>query len=287
MDIVLKQEVLKRRCYKLRHFFGIGTALSQLWKRLPFGSYILKMHFDAVNRPSYAFGVYSACIQAKALGFSKVSVIEFGVAGGNGLVALEEAATQIGQTMDIDVEIFGFDIVSGLPETSDYRDLIYWFQPKSFDLDEQKLRSQLKRAKLVLGDIKNTVGSFLDSFKHGPIGFCSFDLDYYSSTKAALDVFEGGSNTRLPRVLCYFDDTVGISDLNIHCNKVGQLLAIDEFNRGSEMYIGPIHKLRNKRPIKADWNEQMYALHDFKHPLYNKLVNPFDPDQATRSARLR
>ncbi len=34
----------------------------------------------------------------------------------------------------------------------------------------------------------------------------AFDLDYYSSTKTALQLFEGGPESRLPRVYCYFDD---------------------------------------------------------------------------------
>ena len=44
--------------------------------------------------------------------------------------------------------------------------------------------------------------------KH-PVGFVAFDLDYYSSTVAALKIFDGPHETHLPRVHCYFDDLAG------------------------------------------------------------------------------
>jgi len=47
-----------------------------------------------------------------------------------------------------------------------------------------------------------------------PVGFVAFDLDYYSSTKSALSIFEGSAATHLPRVHCYFDD---VSSNDVAC----------------------------------------------------------------------
>jgi len=287
MNIVYIEDILKRKIINIREIIHLDRFLSQIWKRLAFGRYTLRMHFDAVYRPQYAFGVYSASMQAKALGLNRISVFEFGVAGGNGLLALEDAAINIGKELNIEIDVFGFDLFTGLPEPKDYRDLSYWFLPNSFQSDVDKLKSRLRTAILVSGDVKDTIPSFLDSFNTGPIGFCSFDLDYYSSTSDALRILNGVHHTRLPRTICYFDDIVGISDLTILCHDVGQLLAIDEFNDNHPfMNLCPIHKLRNKRIIKYEWNDHIYALHDFKHPLYNTIVNPFSSDYATRSTSI-
>jgi hypothetical protein len=48
-------------------------------------------------RPQYAYGVFHAADLAKRLGVSAISVIEFGVAGGLGLLALENIAASISQ----------------------------------------------------------------------------------------------------------------------------------------------------------------------------------------------
>jgi hypothetical protein len=39
------------------------------------------------------------------------------------------------------------------------------------------------------------------SNKHAPVGFISFDLDFYSSTTAAFELFTAEDNAVLPRVM--------------------------------------------------------------------------------------
>src|SRR5579863_6320911 len=46
-------------------------------------------------RPQYAWGTVMAAAQARALKQSDCSVIEFGVAGGNGLLALQGIAAEV------------------------------------------------------------------------------------------------------------------------------------------------------------------------------------------------
>jgi hypothetical protein len=48
-----------------------------------------------IVRPGYLWGSLHGAYLAKTLGFGSVSLIEFGVAGGNGLVALEMIADRI------------------------------------------------------------------------------------------------------------------------------------------------------------------------------------------------
>ena len=56
---------------------------------------------------------------------------------------------------------------------------------------------------------------------------------------------------------------------------VGELLAINEFNAAHpRRKISPILRLATEREKPAPWNEKIYALHDFEHPLYTKNVQP-------------
>lgn len=52
---------------------------------------------------------------------SKISAIEFGVDGGNGLLAMENIAQEVEKEVPVEFEIYGFDTGSGLPEPIDYR----------------------------------------------------------------------------------------------------------------------------------------------------------------------
>lgn len=287
--VIHRQETLKRVCYKLRRIFRFDRMIPPLWRRIPIGSYMLRLHFDAVPRPHYAYGIYNACMQACALGVPRISIFEFGVAGGNGLVAMEKAAATIGKVFGVEIDIYGFDVGTGLPASDDYRDLPYFFVAGSYKMDVDRLRGRLRTAKLVLGDLKETVAPFTAEFRGAPIGFCVFDLDYYTSTVHALNILGGGSETRLPRVTCYFDDIFGISDLSIYCDRVGPAAAIREFNAagGQDRYLAPIEHLHNNRAIPDEWNDRMYAFHDFRHPLYNQVINPYTADVATGALALR
>ena len=53
---------------------------SRLARFLPSQYLPTQIYLGSLKRPSYAYGVYTAAIQAKALGYPRFSVIEFGVA---------------------------------------------------------------------------------------------------------------------------------------------------------------------------------------------------------------
>src|SRR5262245_35619699 len=178
-----------------------------------------------VLRPSYTWGVLQGAHLAGALGIGRISVIEFGVAGGNGLVALELAAEKTQVLLGVQIDVHGFDTGRGLPCPVDYRDHPNIYMESTFRMDEETLRLRLRSTQLHVGLIKETIPRFLASGP-SPIAFISFDLDYYSSTVDALGVLQADAARLLPRVHCYFDDIMGLT-----CSEwAGERLAINEFN---------------------------------------------------------
>jgi hypothetical protein len=251
----------------------------RLWVRFPFGSVDTRVRYDIWSRPHYAYGVYTAAQLAKRLDLSAISVLELGVAGGRGLLALADLAEVIGRHVGIEITVVGFDSGKGMPEPTDYRDLPHVWGKGFYAMDQAQLQSQLQArpssAELILGDVEETIPAWLGRPDLPPIGFVAFDLDYYSSTIKAFRLFEPSDPAvRLPRVYCYFDDTVW-PERACHNDYVGELGAIREFNgQHADKKICPIHLFRFTRIHPAAWNEQMYVLHDFKHPLYCRNITP-------------
>src|SRR4030095_11163560 len=68
-----------------------------------------------VLRPSYTWGVLHGVHLAKTLGINRWSIIEFGVAGGNGLISLDRIAERIEAILGVGIEVYGFDTGVGLP----------------------------------------------------------------------------------------------------------------------------------------------------------------------------
>ncbi len=251
-----------------------------LWRRVPIGSVAVRTRFGAWQRPHYAYGVFHAAQQAKLLGLPGIAVIEFGVAGGNGLINLQNIARETAGYFGLNISVWGFDSGEGMPNASDYRDLPHVWGGGFYRMEESKLRGHLDPGtRLVLGDVKDTVASLRNASE--PIGFVSFDLDYYTSTKAALTVFDLPQSSRLPRVYSYFDDTIW-PEYACHNPWTGELRAIREFNEEhDEVKLCQLHLLRWMRPHAESWNEQIYVLHDFQHPLYseNLMLKRGDPSQ--------
>ncbi len=252
------------------HLTQIPGARS-LWNRFPFGSVDTRVRYGIFDRPHYAYGVYAAADLAKRLGIDAIVAIEMGVAGGRGLLALERIAAAVGRYCGIQINVAGFDSGQGMPAPTDYRDLPHVWDKGFYKMDVSQLKAKLlPGTELVLGNIAETLSSWTPK---GSIGFVAFDLDYYSSTRTALSLFESGeTNSRLPRVYCYFDDLRWPVHA-CHNEFVGELCAIRMFNEEHDaMKICPIHMLRHTRIHQSAWNDQMYVLHDFHHPLYCKNI---------------
>ena len=222
---------------------------------------------SAAQRPWYTWGVLQGVRLAKAVGIDRISVIEFGVAGGNGLLALEQIADKVGDLSGVAIDTYGFDTGCGLPKPLDYRDCPNLFAPGRYPMDEDKLRNHLRRARLMLGLVEHTISEFIAS-RPSPVAFISFDLDYYSSTMQAFKLLEADQALLLPRIHCYFDDIMGYT----YSEYNGERLAISEFNVShSSRKISPIYGLKYFLPkphAQADWSEMLYMAHIFDHELY-------------------
>jgi len=225
-------------------------------------------HASFNRRPSYVWGVIQGAALARVLKIPKISVIEFGVAGGCGLVALEGIAKAVTKMTDIKIDVVGFDTGVGLPKPEDFRDQPnMWFEGQ-LPMDRARLDSTLRLASLRLGPVKETIPSFIRS-NPAAIAFAAFDLDLYSSTRDALTLFQADYRYLLPRVITYFDDIFGHT-YNEFC---GERLAIREFNENHcNRKLCRIHGLRRfveGCPPTDAWPDGMYFAHLFEHPLYN------------------
>lgn len=259
-----------------RFFLNDQRPLTHLLTRLLGLSGLLRydicVQIEAVDRPNYGYCVYNAALLAKKLGYQRMSVLEFGVAGGNGLLNLEYHAQQINKLLSIDIEIYGFDTGEGLPKPLDYRDVPYYFCEGFYKMDVPKLQDKLKKAKLVLGNVRDKIKSFIEEYNPAPIGAIMVDLDFYSSTKSALEIFDVEEKYLLPRIFCYFDDVLG-TETELYNDHTGERLAIREFNQSHERKKLEIAYHLVSKNITSPWYYCIYIYHDFEHTRYNDYIS--------------
>ena len=231
------------------------------------GTYRAKVDFDLVVRQQYAFPILYAADAAKQYGYKAVTLVEFGVAGGAGLLNMCRIAERTRAATGIEFRVVGFDTGKGMPAPIDYRDLPESFQAGDFPMDVERLKRALPNfAELVIGDIADTVPEFLRSPSvETPIGFVAVDVDYYSSAKKALRVLQGPAQCYIPIVPVYLDD-IGVDGSNPW---TGELLAVGEFNRENDLRkIAPFTLLRSRRIFKnTQWIDRMFAAHIHDHAL--------------------
>jgi hypothetical protein len=232
---------------------------------LIFGKFRHKVAFDLVVRQQLAFSVLHAAEQAARQGLHNITMVEFGVASGTGLLNMCAIASKVMRATGVQIEIYGFDAGIGMPPPVDHRDHPEHWQEGDFPMDVDRLRDALPPfAHLIIGDVEDTIPGFLAMLSpKAPLAFVSLDLDYYSSSKKALEMFKGSADLYVSTVLVYLDDIVEEST-NPWC---GELLAIREFNEECAMRkISPFVALRTRRIFKnALWIDQIYLLHVLDH----------------------
>jgi hypothetical protein len=221
----------------------------------------VKADWDAVSRPGYLVGVLSAADQALSQGVPAISVIEFGVGRGEGLLALQDIAAAVERETGVRIAVYGFDTGRGLPSTGgDFRDHPDIWKPGDYSMDYSALQHRLsKRTSLILGDVAVTVPDFVSKTQRAPVGFISVDLDLYSSTCNALRILSLPTKRMLLHVPMYFDD---IAQFQNH-KFAGELLAIDEFNHlSSDVKIDEWRGLADGRSFPENaWLRRMYVAH--------------------------
>lgn len=232
--------------------------------------------WEISTRPAYLLGILAAADQAAREGVTEICVIEFGVAGGNGLIAMQQEAAAVERETGIKIQIFGFDMGhEGLPSfIGDYRDHPDIWQPGDYPMNVDRLTKLLgPRTTLVLGNIADTARRFFSTHQPPPIGFISIDVDLYSSTRDALRILEDTNCKMLRHAPIYFDDI----DFMFNHKFAGELLAIEEFNAKSiNVKLDRWYAVANGRPFpERHFLNKLYVAHD---------LNASEPSRLARTA---
>jgi hypothetical protein len=226
--------------------------------------------FGLVSRPNYAYGMLRAADLARYMGKRMVTVCEFGVATGNGLMNMVELAGMIKTETGVEVRVVGLDTGEGLPAVADYRDHPELWSVGDFAMtNKDELRERVGgRAELIFGDIKDTVNGFLNSLdESAPLGFVAIDVDIYSGTKSAFRSLLGRPEVYTPAISMYCDD-VRFFFANRWC---GELLAIEEFNQENSVRKIDEDRSLGDRPSRSEpWHRAMFVCHVLDHELRGK-----------------
>jgi hypothetical protein len=247
-----------------------------------FGSYRRKIMFDLVIRQPYAYSIMKATETALQLGVRKLTIIEFGVGAGGGLMNICRICDNLSRRYGMEYQVFGFDTGVGMPDPVDYRDHPELYKTGDYKMDRVRLEQVLPSyCKLIVGEVKDTVPDFFKNHVtvNAPIGFVSFDLDYYHSTKDALKILLDAPEKYLPFFPTYFDD-IALWSHNSYC---GAMLAIKEFNE--EISVRKIEKnafLPYTRVFKhCEWIEHIFFVHVLDASM--RTVIRHDSDEAVLS----
>jgi hypothetical protein len=265
-----------------------ARALVRKTRRLyPYSGEFLA-EFNAIERPHYAYCMLGAARLASRLGMDRISAIEFGVAGGNGLKFMCNFAKEVRRATGVMVDCIGFDTGKGMPAPQGRKDLPYWFKAEQYKMDLPALEASLPEARLVLGEISDTIRDFANRERPAPIGAVMNDVDYFSSTLASLDLLKQAGDhpgSFLPRLFMYFDDIIG-SEVEMYGPVNGQLAAIEQFNAEQEQC--KIHLNQNLLPLNhIIFRYQIYYAHLLTHPDYSRYIGGSQQLNLEQALRLQ
>lgn len=221
-----------------------------------------------LGRAHYALSVAHGALQAIYCNYDKICVVELGVAQGHGLLDLCKAAAFFRDDLGIDIQVYGIDNATGLPPLTDHRDHPeIWAEGQFCMGDPDELRARLPPfAKLLIGDVGDKIEEFFNSEFGSRLGFASIDVDYYSSTKRLLKLFENSAEYYLPATPVYVDDVKVLLTYNQWC---GEELAIAEFNED--------HAFRKIEAKPQFHVHNFHVLHVLDHPIRTGAVKPRFP----------
>src|SRR5690349_4856209 len=160
----------------------------KIWRRLfgdaawinRHGSFRDREQYGLINRANYLYGMLRAADCAKYFGKTRVTVIEFGVASGAGLLNMVDLASLITTETGVEFRIVGFDTGKGLPQVRGYKDHPEIWNPGDFAMEDRDklLRKLDHRAEIIWGDIADTIKPFTQLITpDAPVGFISVDVD--------------------------------------------------------------------------------------------------------------
>ena len=109
-----------------------------------FGTYRTKILFDLIMRQHHAYGIDRACQIAKYYNHNEISILEFGVANGAGLINMQEISNKLEKIYNIKINIYGFDMGNGMPRSKDkLKDHPDIYSSGDFPMDIKKLKTKI------------------------------------------------------------------------------------------------------------------------------------------------
>lgn len=128
-----------------------------------FGSTRSKIAFDLIVRQHNAFAILNAAERAVECGRTAITVVEFGVAAGAGLLNLCEISQKVTKITGVEIKVVGFYTGAGMPPPRDYRDHPDYYVTGDFPMsDFDALRRRLPaNAQLIIGEISQTLPEFI------------------------------------------------------------------------------------------------------------------------------
>lgn len=213
------------------------------------------------GRPSYRYLIYRAYNEAIKLNYKSCTIIEFGVGSGKGMKILEKISKNLMNKFNFKINLVGFDSL-GLKNLSDYRDVKFKWKENFYTGSEEDFK-KFDLAKIYVGDVKDTLIKMKKN-KDSPLAGLIFDLNLYTSTMSAFNVFNIDEKYVLPRIDCYFDDSNTIE-------YIGERLAIKEFNEKNKYKKIAQNPLTYSLDDISGW--AFYEFHNFKHSKYNTFTN--------------
>jgi len=243
-----------------------------------FGSLRQRVNFDLLVRQYNAYSILSAADRAIDYGQKSITIVEFGVAAGAGLINMCEIAQRVTKATGVAIRVIGFDSGTGMPPPQGFRDHPEYYQEGDFPMNHAALRAKLPpNGELILGQLQDTIAEFRDHRLEAsaPIAYVVIDVDYYSSTVDALKLFDGRAELYLPLTLLYLDDT----SLEHHNPFAGEELAVREFNDAHPYRKALRHDFLESSRIfrRAPWLKQIYFMHIMDHPIRTYGVNRATP----------
>src|SRR5690606_30770495 len=79
-----------------------------------FGSFRAKVAFDLILRQQHAYAILACADLAREMDIHEVSLVEFGVAAGAGMLNICELAKRVTRETGVRFRIFGFDTGKGM-----------------------------------------------------------------------------------------------------------------------------------------------------------------------------
>jgi hypothetical protein len=268
---ILRRILLERLTEPLHlNLLALGVAA--------FGSFRQRVNFDLLVRQHNAYSILSAADRAIYYGHDSITIIEFGVAAGAGLINMCQIAQRVSTATGVQIQVIGFDSGAGMPAPVDYRDHPEYYQEGDFPMNHEALRAKLPpNGELILGKLQDTIAGFRDHrlTAAAPIAYVVIDLDYYSSTVDALKIFDGPAAAYLPVTVLYLDDV----SLEHHNPFAGEELALREFNETHPSRKAARHDfLASSRVFRrAPWLQHIHFMHIMDHPIRAHGVNRAAP----------